>query len=106
MANTEENRTVTTTALIDHVAGQHLEPEISDSSWYHAGRLTDPETGATSRFVYKSPLVHKGPKLSRIEAWLDGAEPLPTADGSLRTAVFLVDHEMMQGQGELTLWEP
>jgi hypothetical protein len=90
-----------TNALIDLFDGKHLaELEINEPSWLLAGRLTDLDTGASWRFVYRSTILKtSSPKHQRMRAWLGDAAPF----GAVQIAA---DPDMMFGTGELTLWEP
>uniref|UniRef100_A0AB39U2H6 Minor tail protein n=5 Tax=unclassified Caudoviricetes TaxID=2788787 RepID=A0AB39U2H6_9CAUD len=95
----KENRTVTA-ALIDLVDGQLSELEISKPGFIYAGRLTNMETGASWRFVYRSTIVKTTSRIGkRMLAWLDGAAPIGQAQ-------IAADPDMMYGTAELTLWEP
>jgi len=90
-----------TDALIDLFDGKQLsELDICEPRWLYAGRLTNLETGASWRFVYRSTIVKtSSPIHQRTLAWLDGAAPI----GDVQLSA---DPEMMYGTGELTLWEP
>jgi hypothetical protein len=90
-----------TSALIDLFDGKQVsELDICEPCWLYAGRLTDLETGASWRFVYRSTIIKTSSRIhQRTLAWLDSATPI----GDVQLAA---DPEMMYGTGELTLWEP
>ncbi|WP_373142130.1 hypothetical protein [Mycobacterium marinum] len=73
--------------------------DIAQPSWLYAGRVTELDTGASWRFVYRSPLL-KGadPLYRRLLDYLDGAVQI--------YAKRVADSDMMFGQAELSIHEP
>lgn len=89
----------TTEALVDLFDGKLAELDICNPCWFYAGRLTDPDTCTSWRYVYRSAAAKTDSRLFRpVLTWLDGAAPIGDAQ-------IAHDPDMMFGTGELTLWE-
>ena len=88
-----------TETLIDLIDGKLSELDIFEPCWLHAGRLTDTETGASWRYVYRSAALRTDDDMFQpVLTWLNGAAPI--GDAQIAT-----DPEMMFGAAELTLWD-
>jgi hypothetical protein len=84
---------------VDLFNGKLSELDICNPCWFYAGRLTDPDTGASWRYIYRSTAAKTCSRMFQpVLAWLADASPIGDAQ-------ITADPNMMFGTGELTLWE-